>query len=725
MKDPRIFLLFAALLGVLSLPALAQTSSTTAATIDIDTNVTTPLAPGFSGVSAELGTPVVYWDYRFNALANTLGFGWVRFPGGTSSDIYDWQAGEDNVNWYDEFPAGSGVASSGDTIDIVAGLGGARLIDAANRGNLLGAPLIICVNGFTDTPASAGLLAKFVKDNQIHVAAWELSNEPYLYTGTPTSFFPTPADYLDKMRHYRDAIKAELPDAIISIFVTDQAAAGSESNPWNLGIAAYPDKYWDAISFHDYPSFSKGPFCTWMADETAVLVTRTTSVIQNLEEQVGPRGVKILNTEFDPSIPNAADGTKSLTDDTVWGGVYSAEYVMRMSTQSAVLHVGPSQITNNAGVYAANDFHDTVEAAGKAGTIVNTLLLDYGFYVSAQGDGLAVLNSVMKTAVLSHQTVVSGGATVPATGIGPVPALYAMSYSNALGAMSVVITNKSCEPQSVAIRIDGREVAGPIREQFVTSAYPDAANEPSDQNAITIQTAISGNPITVPPYSVLRADLVTPPLVSFANAASLLPGAVTPQEQVTVNFPYPSQDASAIAILDRWSGTTVVPIQLISPTHATFTMPRGVYFGQANAAVLSHGFPVLWGSLDVGPGAPGVYSANANGAGVARAYWSDSGTPNRPAFTCGAGVALSCLSQPIPASVTVQLQGTGLREADQVEAFVAGQRVPVIGFGALAHSESTDQVTIFLPAWLAGTGEASVYLVADGKMSNMTTLKIQ
>ena len=76
-------------------PARAQVSGPVTATIDINTSVTTPISPGFSGVSADLGLPVEYFDYRFNTLAAAIGFGWVRFPGGTSSDIYSWQAGED------------------------------------------------------------------------------------------------------------------------------------------------------------------------------------------------------------------------------------------------------------------------------------------------------------------------------------------------------------------------------------------------------------------------------------------------------------------------------------------------------------------------------------------------------------------------------------------------------------------------------------------------------
>src|SRR5271157_2391047 len=270
-----ICFLCAALLAIPSVPGFAQTSTPVTATIDINTSVNTPISSGFSGVSTDLGLPVEYWDYRFNALAATIGFGWVRFPGGTSSDIYDWQTAEENAAWFSQFPASSGVGSDPTVIARVAGRGGARLIDAANRANLLGAPLVICVNGYTDTAASAGQLAAYVKANQIQVAAWELSNEPYLYS----TFFATSTAYLDAMKPYRDAIKAVDPNAIMAIFVTDQAHAGDATNAWNVAVAAYPDKYWDAITYHHYPAQSSGAFAQWMADESAVLVTRTTAVI--------------------------------------------------------------------------------------------------------------------------------------------------------------------------------------------------------------------------------------------------------------------------------------------------------------------------------------------------------------------------------------------------------------------------------------------------------------
>jgi len=143
---------------------------------------------------------------------------------------------------------------------VVAGRGGAKLIDAANRASFLGASLIIFFSGFTDTAASAGQLAAYVNANNIQVAAWELSNELYLYPATA---------YSDAMKPYRDAIKAVNPNAIVAVFITDQGHAGASTDAWTTAVAAYPNKYWDAIPFHDYPPVSTGAFAQWMADESA------------------------------------------------------------------------------------------------------------------------------------------------------------------------------------------------------------------------------------------------------------------------------------------------------------------------------------------------------------------------------------------------------------------------------------------------------------------------
>jgi uncharacterized protein (TIGR03437 family) len=742
---PARILLCAALLGTMAMPVLAQTSNAVTATIDIDTTATTPISPAFSGASADLGLPVEYWDYRFNALAASIGFGWVRFPGGTSSDIYDWQTGQDRTDWLTEFPATSSVGGSQTTVALVAGRGGAKLIDAANRANLLGAPLIVCVNGYTDTAASAGQLAAFVKANQIQVAAWELSNEPYLYS----TFFATATAYLDQMKPYRDAIKAVNPNAIVAVFVTDQANPNAAKNAWNLAVAAYANKYWDAITFHHYPAQSTGAFAQWMADENAVLVSRTSALIAGQLAPIGPSGVKFLNTEFDPSIPNdSSSGAASLTDGTLWGGIYSAEYIMRMSTVPTVLHVGPSEISYNAGVFASMGHQSQVEVAAAAGTPIDTLSLNFGFYVSAQGTGIAILNGVINHAVQLNQTVVTGGATVPATGMPAIPALYAQSYSNAQGGVSVVITNKSASPHQVTLRVNGVAAAGNFPLQFITAADPSTANTGTSQSAIAIQTAASPNPISVPPYSVLRADIVSAPLAVLVHSASFQPVPLAPNQLVTAfGSGFASQTITAtgqplpmslgdtgISITDSKGTTTAAPLYYVSPGQASFLIPSGVAVGVATVTVSRGAQRVLTGSFTVASVSPGLYSANGNGAGVASAVAdrrSASGTDTPlGVFTCQAGVPLSCLSSALNLgsstdAVYVSLYGTGIRGAATVQAFVAGQAVPVLFSGAQSQYQGLDQVNVALPISLAGMGEVSVYLVADGKTSNMTTLKLQ
>ena len=144
------------------------------------------------------------------------------------------------------------------------------------------------------------------------------------------------------------------------------------------------------------------------------------------------------------------------------------------------------------------------------------------------------------------------------------------------------------------------------------------------------------------------------------------------------------------------------------------------------------GTTVLAGQLNVAAVSPVLYAANGNAAGVAAAAYLRSSAPAAvaPVFHCQTGVALSCLSVPIPLGAAtdtfyVSLYATGIRGAQKVQAFVAGQSVPVLYAGPQGQDRGLDQINIVLPASLAGFGEASVYVVADGKTSNMTTIDIQ
>ncbi len=470
------------------------------ATIDVDTTAPRPIQPGFSGINDELGFPVEYWDSRFEVLAARVNYGWIRFPGGSSGDIYDWHSGAEVQAWADQF-AGYTMGPRPEVVKYVAGKGGARMIDAAKRAKRLGASLIVCANAFTDTPQSVGQMAAYARANQIRVSVWELANEAYLFP----RFFHGAADYLDKMRPYRDAIKAADPNAVVAIFARDPGTS-DQANPWDRGLQSYPDKYWDAVTFHYYPPLSSGEFAQWMADESGVLATKSSALVTGRLASIGPPGTKFLITEFDPSIPkDPGTGAVSLTDGTLWGGIYVAEFIMRMSTVPSVAFVGPHAIWEYSGVSATNPHYTDVVSAADKGTTIDTSTLDFGFFLSAQGAGLAVLNAAINRAVVSNRTTVTGGDTVPATGApqGHAPALFAMSYTDRAGNLSVVVTNKSARAQRALIRVNGRVINGLFQVWFVTGSDPRLSNTPANPSAVTVRSGISPVRVRVPPYSVL------------------------------------------------------------------------------------------------------------------------------------------------------------------------------------------------------------------------------
>jgi uncharacterized protein (TIGR03437 family) len=718
--------------------ALAQVS----ATIDIDTTRTTPLNANFSGFNDEVVFPAEFFDYRLNNLAAQLSPGWVRYPSGSFSDAFDWQTGLMVPSWAAQFQ-GTNIATLLTEADSwVNGKGGGSFVDAANRADFLDAKLIVCVNAYTDTPQSAGQMAAFAKANHIPVAVWELANEPYFYT----SFFQSGADYVAKVKPYRDAIKAADPDAVVAIFFMD--AGNTNPNPaWNQSIVNYADKYWDAVTYHHYPAQSTGGFSQWMADENAVLASRSSAYVTGYIAPLNPAGTKFLISEFLPSNDGLGSGT-SLTDGTLYGAIYAAEYVMRMSTVPSMLHVGMHALTGTRGVYAARTHYLDVQNAYYQGTTIDTLTLNFGFYIVAQPQGLAVLNGVLRNATQVDATTVTGGATAPATGLGQIPALYAQAYTSATGQHSVVIANKSATAHQTTLRLNGTVVSGTMPLQFIAGSDPAAVNTAANPNAVSIQVSASANPVAVPAYSVVRVDLDSPATAAVFSSASYASGPVAPQEIVALFGPgMASGTASASSLLlptvlggtsvritDSAGNSQLAPLFAVTSGQANILVPAGLAAGRATVTVLHGSTAALTGSVTIASSAPGLYSANQDGAGVvaAGAYlFTASNQVTTPAvFACNPPAVRSCLAAPLSLGgatdkLYVALYGTGIRGAASVQCFLGGQSVPVLYAGPVASDAGLDQVNILIPKSLAGAGNVRVYLVADGVASNVVGLNVQ
>jgi hypothetical protein len=484
-------------LAVSAIGACAQAT----ATIDIVTAQPTPLNAGFSGFNYEGAASYEPYDYHLNAVAGQVSPGWIRYPAGIASDAFSWQTGLMIPSAVLQFQTTSFESTLTASIGEMAGKGGHQFLDVGNEANFLGAQVIAVVNGYTDTPESAGQMAAFAKANSIPVAVWELCNEPYFFVPL---FFQSGKDYATQMKPYRDAIKAADPNAVVALFFSDP---GNPEPKWDSSVASYSPPYWDAITYHFYGAETSGTdFTQWMTDENANLYSNTASYVTSHVAPLNPPGTKFLISEFNPT-GGALGNNPSLTDGTLYGAIYAAEFIMRMSTVPSMLHVGMHALSSTYGINANDRHFNDVQTAYNNGTSIDTATLDYGFFPAAQAEGVAVLNGVLRNATQVYATTVTGGATVAATGLGQIPALYAQAYAGSAGYQSVVITNKSATAHQVTVNLNGSAAAGSLPVEFITGTDPSTLNNSTTDSPITIQTTSSANPIPVPPYSVVRVDL--------------------------------------------------------------------------------------------------------------------------------------------------------------------------------------------------------------------------
>jgi hypothetical protein len=540
--------------------ARAQVSSTTTAdspivTVNFATTSATSLNPSFNGFNSNLLNAVEYYDTNYQHILATLSPSWLRFPGGTDSEAFSWASGQLVQTWVDGLSAKAYTQNiNANALPIVAGKGGSSFSDfAALAANLGGAKIIVSVNAYTDSPESAQAFAQYALTNHIPVAAWELANEPYTWTttddpGTP-GFFPDAHYYAMKMKSYRDAIKAADPNAVVTLYFSE---AGHPDKLWDNTLANYTPQYWDAVSYHEYvfPG-NLIAFDDLMAAANGQLVSNTTSYLTGYLMPKNAPGMRYVISEVSP-----ASGQGGLLLGTLYGGIYSAEFSLRMSTLPQVMHVASFQVLSNAGIDETNRHLNVVQDAFNKGTTTNTTGLNFGFFVSAQAAGEAVANAALHNSIGVYTTTTAGGPTAPILGGGTIPAIYAQAYDGGNGKRYVVLTNKSIFTAVAQIMQDGAGLTSPMQMTFVTGTDPTLPNFGTVPDNVPIQTQTVTDPgaVTIPPYSVVRLEWS----VSPCNYTMSFGGQVLPASggSGTINFIAPANCPWTVGPLPAWITVT-------------------------------------------------------------------------------------------------------------------------------------------------------------------------
>jgi uncharacterized protein (TIGR03437 family) len=203
--------------------------------------------------------------------------------------------------------------------------------------------------------------------------------------------------------------------------------------------------------------------------------------------------------------------------------------------------------------------------------------------------------------------------------------------------------------------------------------------------------------------------------------------------QVATALPLPTTLAgTTVSVKDSAGRERLAPLFFVSPGQVNYLIPAGLAAGSATVTVTSGSGAVSSGLIRLETVAPGLFSANANGQGVAaavalrvKANGQQFFEPVARADGTGRNVALPLDFGEPGDQLYLLLFGTGLRGHSglaQVTAKLGGVDAPVLFAGAQGSLAGLDQVNLTLPRVLAGRGEVDVVLTVDGQPANIVKI---
>lgn len=250
------------------------------------------------------------------------------------------------------------------------------------------------------------------------------------------------------------------------------------------------------------------------------------------------------------------------------------------------------------------------------------------------------------------------------------------------------------------------------------------------------------------PEAVGRAELVPARIVATTSAASFLDYGVAP-DSITALFgsglaagtavataqPLPTTlGGVSVRIRDSAGVERVSPLFYTSPGQINYQVPAGSASGEARVTVVGSSSPTE-GTVLIQPAMPGIFTANADGAGVPAGsvlrYRNDTLLASEPLFVRdGSG------GRYVPAPISLGeagdqhylvLFGTGWRNrasSSSVRAVVGGVEAPVVYAGAQGYYAGLDQINILIPRELAGRGAVDVTVIVGAQSSNTVQVRI-
>jgi uncharacterized protein (TIGR03437 family) len=197
-----------------------------------------------------------------------------------------------------------------------------------------------------------------------------------------------------------------------------------------------------------------------------------------------------------------------------------------------------------------------------------------------------------------------------------------------------------------------------------------------------------------------------------------------------------SLSGTTVKVKDSQGAERLAPLFFTSPGQVNYLVPTGTVTGDAIITITSGDGRVSTGRSKIETVAPGLFSANGTGRGVAAAYAlrvkANGERVNEPVAVFDAAQQ-QLIATPIdlgPATDTVYLifYGTGLRFRSSLQGVavkIGGENATVTYAGGDTGYDGLDQINTIIPRSLIGRGEIDVVLTVDGHTANNVRINVK
>ncbi|MGH9854395.1 MAG: hypothetical protein ACREBD_31505 [Blastocatellia bacterium] len=211
--------------------------------------------------------------------------------------------------------------------------------------------------------------------------------------------------------------------------------------------------------------------------------------------------------------------------------------------------------------------------------------------------------------------------------------------------------------------------------------------------------------------------------------------------QVATSLPLPTALAgTTVKVRDSAGVTRDAPLFFVAPAQVNYMIPVGTAAGAATVVITGGDGKVSTGVVQIAAVAPGLFSANASGQGVAAGVAlrvKVDGTQSYEPIAEFNQAQNRFVAKPIDLGpdlgnatdqVFLILYGTGFRNRSALAATackIGGADAEVLFAGDAPGFAGLDQSNVRLPRSLAGRGEVDVVMMVDGKMANLIRIAVK